>query len=313
VNHPKGESRKHDSPCPATGAEYLLRDVLQEIQSAAGWNQRFLVLFFDIKNEGDWGSDLQLERMDKIEIELLDHLATENRFYKYNDFQLDYRWPSISEFVAMGKHFVCFYDENNDSYIHDFLFITAQTQQEAETIASDTGEVVGLINRENGDIGGGNIPSATDGWLWRSYYVDYEEDWIDSIQKGFNFIAGDCITDAWTFSELTHPPVPTYVNAMAPCFGFPLLCAGTFGTLTLPYASVPHLDVCPLYCIGQTTEMALERLAEHSDIVFAGGEYTGTFIIDKPMTIRLGGSGLGSEPGSAFIGANSKQDEVVAH
>jgi len=285
-------------------ADFYLRDILESISELRGIDERFIILFFDIKMGGlnPWDGDDQQERMASIRWELGTYLAWETTFYSCDEWMADNQvWPSINQLVAAGKKYICFYDENDGNDYDEFFFITAQSKAEAQLR-----DYVALVNIGDGDTSGGNTPSASDGWLWRGYYLNDEQKYRDAAAAGFNILATDEIYAVWSYDWPVHPPVPTYLNAKAPCYDIPSVCASTLGTLGLPFAAIEDGGNCTSHCPALLTDHALDwPLPRNSKVILAGGDYPGVFTIDKPVVLSHGESGLVSDPGPARLGAGT--------
>lgn len=236
-------------------AEPLINELV-EIGASLTKSGRFTIIYLDMHGAmapcyDDWPAQDTYRAFVQDEVE---SILGADRIYTPLDFNdIDsQQWPSYQELARRGKNFAVFateYAAGGNAY-SDWLFNATGTNPPEDSFR----ENIALVNLSGGcdmdttdaapDL---SATSNPDRWLFRAYPgtdsllcdLCSEQDgnyWDTMIDRGFNFIASNCVSDEHTFDSRLHSPAPMYV--------FPFNAGDDqYGTLGLPFGGAAGLQV----------------------------------------------------------------------
>ena len=205
-------------------------------------------------------------------------VISDDLVYTHEDFKNNSRlWPSLDDLLSQGKHFVFIIDGGNedgghwntDKPDHWYFFVTATSKAKATEYGKPW---IRVLNRENGDLPDGEWPVDGDGYLWRAWNLNDDEEFYTALSEGFNLLGTDYYWYGWTETEhpsyvhpYVHPPVPLFVNHAAG--------PQEFGTSHWPFLTV-----------NGAVDRAYPGIEVEVNIT--GGSYDEALMISKPLTLR---------------------------
>lgn len=264
--------------CASAHNARSLQEELAEIASATtGADERIVIVYLEKKDPGapcynDWPDRTSYRT--HIVNALSATLGLENIYPSSEFMGLDQStWPSMQELNRRGYRYVVILDEM--PRVLDNLMFGVTTVANPGAVLSN----VVMINQENGNDGGGRdafVTTTGPRWLNRCYSdrdlcsLNDDAYWNDSLTRGFNFVATNCVDDPVTIVDpRLHSPSPLFLDP------FVVITQG-WGTSSQP---INNLTV------------ALLRASTGVTISARGAVYdlpNGT-TISKPVTIKARG------------------------
>jgi hypothetical protein len=214
--------------CSSSNGGLFFEDVVTSINAASdGADERVVFIYLEMKPPetnlcyDEWPS---LSVYTTYVMNVLQNRLGINNFYTPREFvDVDASsWPSMQELNRRGYRYVVLLDERT-RFTSDFFFISGGNDPAApDTFAYNSA----FINQANGQDSGERdafVQTSGPRWLNRCYSIfdlciaNDGPYWDDSVDRGFNFVATNCVDDAETITDpRIHSPSPMYVQPTAP-------------------------------------------------------------------------------------------------
>lgn len=217
----------HDCTAPFATASTLQTLLQRMVDESRTYSEKFTMVYVDLKGDGGdgcqigWGSTLPARLR-----ETFTHALGASHIYPASEFlQRDQsRWPSYQALVRRGYTWGVIIDWHGKypTSSEDLFFYATGDNPPPSDVPANTV----LVNLDGGCDASptGSTPALRNArWIYRGYPGSCGQPcqqlngsyWTNLVGKRFTYLATNCVNWAHTFSALTQPPQPLFVDAAA--------------------------------------------------------------------------------------------------